>query len=126
VRLLDGSGLSYENTVTVEAVLDLLLAAAEPRRPDLRPLLSELPVAGFTGSLTNRFRARSADDGRGLIRAKTGTLSGVHALAGVVVSRDGTLLGFTLLADGVRLPAAERAERALDRAAAALATCGCR
>jgi serine-type D-Ala-D-Ala carboxypeptidase/endopeptidase (penicillin-binding protein 4) len=49
---------------------------------------------------------------------------GVHALAGTVVTTDGRLLAFAVVADGSGSDAA--AEAALDDFAAALAACGCR
>ena len=60
----------------------------------------------------------------GTVRAKTGTLLGVHALAGTVVTTDGRLLAFAVVADGSGSEVA--AETALDDVAAALAGCGCR
>jgi D-alanyl-D-alanine carboxypeptidase/D-alanyl-D-alanine-endopeptidase (penicillin-binding protein 4) len=58
-----------------------------------------------------------------VVRAKTGTLTGVGALAGVLVDADGRLLAFTLIADAV--PATDPGRAALDAAATALAGCGC-
>jgi D-alanyl-D-alanine carboxypeptidase/D-alanyl-D-alanine-endopeptidase (penicillin-binding protein 4) len=57
------------------------------------------------------------------VRAKTGSLNGVSALAGVVTDKDGRLLAFAVLADQV--VSRDRAEQALDRIAAELASCGC-
>ncbi|MBD9732019.1 D-alanyl-D-alanine carboxypeptidase, partial [Streptomyces sp. H28] len=53
-----------------------------------------------------------------------GTLTGVNALAGTVVDRDGRLLAFAFLASGTTGQTA--AEPVLDKAATALASCGCR
>jgi D-alanyl-D-alanine carboxypeptidase/D-alanyl-D-alanine-endopeptidase (penicillin-binding protein 4) len=57
-----------------------------------------------------------------VVRAKTGTLAGVHALAGLVVTADGRPLVFALLANDS--PVDPRGQ--LDRIAATLAGCGCR
>jgi D-alanyl-D-alanine carboxypeptidase/D-alanyl-D-alanine-endopeptidase (penicillin-binding protein 4) len=91
-------------------------------------VLTGLPVAGFSGTLSERYRkpAAGAGLGAGVVRAKTGTLNGVSALAGLVRTADGRLLAFALTADGVPLGATKQAEAALDRLAAALAACGCR
>ncbi|SES18599.1 D-alanyl-D-alanine carboxypeptidase / D-alanyl-D-alanine-endopeptidase (penicillin-binding protein 4) [Streptomyces sp. yr375] len=120
VRFKDGSGLNREDRLTANLLTALLVKAGDPARPDLRPVLTGLPVAGFTGTLTSRY----ADGAAGVVRAKTGTLTGVNALAGTVVDQDGRLLAFALLAGGTTDPAA--AQAALDRAATALAGCGCR
>ncbi|MDQ6873444.1 MAG: D-alanyl-D-alanine carboxypeptidase, partial [Actinomycetota bacterium] len=72
------------------------------------------------------FRLAGDRTGAGRVRAKTGTLSGVSALAGVVRDTDGRLLVFAVLADRVPAGGTDGAEIALDRVAAALAGCGCR
>ena len=123
VRLFDASGLSRDDRVTPQALAALLRLITEDD-PDLAPLSAALPVAGFTGTLADRYRGRSTDDGAGVVRAKTGTLAGVSALAGQVVDADGRLLVFAFLADHVPSPAP--AELALDRLATTLSACGCR
>ncbi|MFD5568039.1 D-alanyl-D-alanine carboxypeptidase/D-alanyl-D-alanine endopeptidase [Streptomyces cadmiisoli] len=116
----DGSGLNRDNRLNADLLTALLLKAADPARPDLRATLTGLPVAGFTGTLS----ARYGDGAAGLVRAKTGTLTGVNALAGTVVNRDGRLLAFAFLASGTTDPVT--AQAALDRTATALANCACR
>ncbi len=86
--------------------------------------MTGLPVAGFTGSLAYRFD-KGPDAGRGRVRAKTGTLSGVHGLAGVTTDLDGNVLMFVLLADRVRLEDTLDARSTLDQMAAALGACHC-
>ncbi len=120
VRIKDGSGLDREDRLTANLLTALLVKAGDAARPELRPVLTGLPVAGFTGTLTSRYTEGAA----GVVRAKTGTLTGVNTLAGTVVDQDGRLLAFALLAAGTSDPAA--AQAALDRAATALAGCGCR
>ena len=124
VSLRDASGLSPLDRVTPSAVTALLTrAATEPR---YAAVLSGLPVAGFDGTLSDRFRTGPTRPAAGRVRAKTGTLNGVSALAGLVRTRDGRLLAFDLTADGVALGATVPAQKALDRIAALLAACGCR
>ena len=123
-RLYDGSGLSRENRLRPVTLLGTLRAATSDERPDLRAVLTGLPVAGFTGSLAVRFE--DADPrGRGLVRAKTGTLTGVSSLAGLVIDRDGQPLLFVLMADRVDPVDTLAARDALDAAAAKLASCRC-
>ena len=119
----DGSGLSRRNRIAPTALLAVLRAAATGD-PSLRTVIEALPVAGFTGSLTDRF-AETSPEARGLVRAKTGTLTAVSSLAGVVVDQQGHQMAFVLMADRVRKPRETAAENALDDAAAALAACAC-
>jgi serine-type D-Ala-D-Ala carboxypeptidase/endopeptidase (penicillin-binding protein 4) len=121
LRLYDASGLSRADRVSARTLVGVLRLAG--RRPALAPLLEGLPVAGFTGTLADRFRHAGTRTGAGVVRAKTGTLAGVNALAGQAVDTDGRLIVFALLADHVPLPTP--AENALDRIASALAHCGC-
>ncbi|MFH9609802.1 D-alanyl-D-alanine carboxypeptidase/D-alanyl-D-alanine-endopeptidase [Streptomyces sp. NPDC017448] len=119
-RFADGSGLDRAGRVTPALLTALLARAADPDRPGLRPALTGLPIAGFSGTLGGRYERDAA--GTGLIRAKTGTLRGVNSLAGTVVDRKGRLLAFAFLASGSVSAAA--AEPALDALATALAGTG--
>ncbi|WP_369391000.1 D-alanyl-D-alanine carboxypeptidase/D-alanyl-D-alanine-endopeptidase [Streptomyces sp. CG1] len=116
----DGSGLDRDDRLTADLLTGLLVTAGDPDRPGLRPVLTGLPVAGFTGTLTDRY----TDSAAGVVRAKTGTLTGVNTLAGTVVDSDGRLLAFAFMASGTANPA--EAESALDKTATALASCGCK
>jgi D-alanyl-D-alanine carboxypeptidase/D-alanyl-D-alanine-endopeptidase (penicillin-binding protein 4) len=87
-------------------------------------VVTGLPVAGFSGSLGYRFKDKAAA-GLGLVRAKTGTLTGVHGLAGIALTRSRQAMFFVAVADEVALPQTLEARADLDRAAAALTTCGC-
>ncbi|WP_406159379.1 D-alanyl-D-alanine carboxypeptidase/D-alanyl-D-alanine-endopeptidase [Streptomyces canus] len=115
----DGSGLDRADRLTADLLTSLLVKAGDPDHPDLRPALTGLPVAGFTGTLTSRY----TDGAAGVVRAKTGTLTGVNTLAGTVVDQDGRLLAFAFLTSDTTDPGA--AQSALDRTASALAACGC-
>jgi D-alanyl-D-alanine carboxypeptidase/D-alanyl-D-alanine-endopeptidase (penicillin-binding protein 4) len=127
IRLVDGSGLSPRDAIapaTLVKVLELAIAA-----PRLRPLLAGLPVAGFSGTLSAGQSVFSGIGGAALgsVRAKTGNLGTVTALAGMVSDRNGTTLVFAFMAD--QIPAQgmlDAAATAIDEAAAALAGCGCR
>ncbi len=118
-----GSGLGSGYAIGAHTLVRVLALAASPEHPELRPVLTGLPIAGASGTLAERFAATATRPAVGVVRAKTGTLTGVSALAGTVVDADGRQLGFAVLAD--RVPATEPARAALDRTAAALARCGC-
>lgn len=124
-RIEDGSGLSRTNGVPLQLLASVLEAAAAEGHPELRAVLTGLPVAGFTGSLAERFTASGTATGSGYVRAKTGTLTSVHSLAGVVRTRTGALLAFAVATDSAPPDKALAARTALDRAAAAIASCGC-
>lgn len=127
ISLVDGSGLSPEDGIAPATLVRILgVAAATPR---LRPAITGLPIAGFTGTLSKGGSAFGGISGaaRGVVRAKTGNIANVAALAGLVYDRDSRLLIFAIMAP--RLPGAQMlpaAARAIDSAAAALAECGCR
>jgi D-alanyl-D-alanine carboxypeptidase/D-alanyl-D-alanine-endopeptidase (penicillin-binding protein 4) len=126
VAPVDGSGLSRDDRVQPAALTALLSRVA--RAPDgrLSAVLSGLPVAGFDGTLEKRFRTGGSVPAAGEVRAKTGTLEGVSALAGYVRTADGRLLAFDVSLDAVPVGATRAAEAALDAVATALAGCGCR
>jgi len=135
--MVDGSGLSIDDAVPATLLTELLGAAAAPdgagagelradesdqqRTVSLRPLLVGLPVAGGSGTLADRYHGPAAG-GRGWVRAKTGTLTGVNSLAGTVLDSDGRMLVFALLSNGPN-PVSVRPR--LDSLAAGLRSCGC-
>jgi D-alanyl-D-alanine carboxypeptidase/D-alanyl-D-alanine-endopeptidase (penicillin-binding protein 4) len=124
ISIHDGSGLSRENLVTPLALVGVLRVVLDPAHPELEAVATGLPVAGFTGSLTNRFD-QPFPDSRGLVRAKTGTLSNVSSLAGIAVDQDGHQMLFALLADRIKKPDETKAQKTLDAAAGALGACHC-
>ncbi|GGX98060.1 D-alanyl-D-alanine carboxypeptidase [Streptomyces minutiscleroticus] len=122
VKFADGSGLDRADRMTADLLTALLAEAGAAGRPELRPVLTGLPVAGFTGTLSSRY---DGQPGTGVVRAKTGTLTGVHTLAGTVVDRDGRLLAFAFLTSSNPPGDPAAAQRGLDHAASSLADCGC-
>ncbi|MBD0863410.1 D-alanyl-D-alanine carboxypeptidase/D-alanyl-D-alanine-endopeptidase [Gordonia sp. zg691] len=119
--LRDASGISYANRTT-PALLDAVMTAASgPGKPALRPMLDGLPIAAGTGTLADRFGA--TNPGAGWVRAKTGTLTGVSSLTGIVQTIDGRVLSFALMSGGTS-PADARP--ALDAVVGQLRECGCR
>ncbi|MDQ6935682.1 MAG: D-alanyl-D-alanine carboxypeptidase/D-alanyl-D-alanine-endopeptidase, partial [Actinomycetota bacterium] len=124
-RIYDASGLSRDNRLTPRTLVDVLRAAASPAHPSLRDVITGLPVAGFSGSLKFRFDT-GLTAGRGRVRAKTGTLTGVSALAGIATDVQGDPMAFAVMADQVPATETLNARAALDRLTAALGGCRCR
>jgi D-alanyl-D-alanine carboxypeptidase/D-alanyl-D-alanine-endopeptidase (penicillin-binding protein 4) len=93
--LRDGSGLSHENAATAAQFVDLLLRMRRHAHADT--FLQSLAEPGKLGSMQRRY-----DDAalRGRLRGKTGTLAGVHTLAGYITTADGRTLAFALLING--------------------------
>ena len=123
LALSDGSGLARSDRIPPRILGELISAAARNVNPNLWALPAGDPVAGFSGTLNDRFIASADKVGRGMVRAKTGTLTGVSALAGTAVDSQGRLLAFAFMASAV--PNVFTAEAALDVAATALVKCGC-
>jgi D-alanyl-D-alanine carboxypeptidase/D-alanyl-D-alanine-endopeptidase (penicillin-binding protein 4) len=84
VRIFDGSGLDRSNRLTSRFLAALLLRMNQ--HPYARNYVSSLSVAGRRGTLRNLFKGTSLD---GNLFAKTGTLTGVRAISGMVQTSDG-------------------------------------
>ncbi|WP_293004238.1 D-alanyl-D-alanine carboxypeptidase/D-alanyl-D-alanine-endopeptidase [Mycobacterium sp.] len=121
--LRDSSGLSVEDRLTAKTLDAVVQAAAGPDEPTLRPLLDVLPIAGGSGTLSDRFiDGTPAGSGpAGWLRAKTGSLTAINALAGVVTDRSGRVLSFALISND----AGQSGRTAIDAVAATLWSCGC-
>ncbi|OIV36851.1 D-alanyl-D-alanine carboxypeptidase/D-alanyl-D-alanine-endopeptidase [Mangrovactinospora gilvigrisea] len=99
LALHDGSGLDRANTIPAETLARLLALSAAPGHPELRAVATGLPVAGFTGTLDERYIGGGGGGGAGVIRAKTGSLTGVNTLAGLAPDADGRLLAFAFMSN---------------------------
>ncbi|MEY9874029.1 D-alanyl-D-alanine carboxypeptidase/D-alanyl-D-alanine-endopeptidase (penicillin-binding protein 4) [Streptacidiphilus sp. MAP12-33] len=122
-HLADSSGLSGADEMPAAVLTQLLVLDSSAAHPELRSVLSGLPIAGFTGTLDNRYGGTGSEAGLGVVRAKTGSLQTVNTLAGLVVDRSGRLLAFAFMSNGSGNQDAARA--ALDVLASRLAACGC-
>lgn len=127
VTTVDASGLSRQNAVPARVLGDVLALGVSGRLPGMRATVRRLPVAALQGTLADRFLAPGSRAAAGLVRAKTGTLTGVNTVAGTVVTADGRLLTFAVLANGSAPGRGTLDARgALDRFVTVLASCGCR
>jgi D-alanyl-D-alanine carboxypeptidase/D-alanyl-D-alanine-endopeptidase (penicillin-binding protein 4) len=118
--LRDGSGLARSSRIAPVTLVRLLQVAAGSEHPQLRTLLTSLPVAGFSGTLADRYTHPPSESGAGLVRAKTGTLTGVSTLAGLT-ERSGRTVLFVVMADHVPDGGTLAARESLDRFAATVA-----
>jgi D-alanyl-D-alanine carboxypeptidase/D-alanyl-D-alanine-endopeptidase (penicillin-binding protein 4) len=125
VKLVDVCGLAMGNQVSARQFTEVVRAITTGPDTRLRAALDGFPVGGLSGTLDTRYGDATTSGGAGLVRAKTGTLNTVLALSGYVVDADGRLLVFSFTGNGLA-PGAAGNKESLDRAAAALAGCGCR
>ena len=122
VALLDSSGLSVDDRLTARTLDGVLQAAAGPDQPALRALLDLLPIAAGSGTLGDRFTDAASNQGpAGWLRAKTGSLTAVNALAGVLTDRSGRVLTFAFISNA----AGPNGRNAMDALATKLWSCGC-
>lgn len=121
-QLADLSGLGDGSVLSARQLVDVVSLLADPGHPQLRAAAVGLPVAGLSGTLDDRFLD---NDGRGVVRAKTGSLPDVSSLAGTVVTADDRLLVFALMTDAVPDGATYGARMILDGFVGSLAACGC-
>ena len=112
IIIKDASGLSKENKLTANILSQLLYKIHSD--PLFSQLIDGLPVSGETGTLSKRY-IESAPQAVGLVKAKTGTLSGTVSLAGYVQSGDREY-AFTIIADKIKKTrsASDRARETLD------------
>lgn len=119
--LVDSSGLSTEDRLTAKTLDGVIQLAAGPDRPALRPLLDLLPVAGGSGTLSERFLSDVNQHAAGWLRAKTGSLDHTNALVGVVTDQNWRVLTFAFISNDAGMTG----RKAIDAVAAVLRSCGC-
>jgi D-alanyl-D-alanine carboxypeptidase/D-alanyl-D-alanine-endopeptidase (penicillin-binding protein 4) len=86
---IDGSGLSKMDRVSATTVVNLLVAIEQQ---GMLPLFTHtLSIAGYDGTLRHRMMGTPAQYNA---HGKTGTLNGVTALAGYVITGDGQLAAY--------------------------------
>lgn len=120
--LRDSSGLSVDDRLTARTLDDVVTTAAGDDQPELRPLVDLLPIAGGSGTLSNRYLdTEPGREAAGWLRAKTGSLTGTNSLTGIVTDARGRVLTFALMSNN----AGPNGRNALDALAATLRACGC-
>ena len=99
-EIRNGSGLSRDTVFHASALTALLVDMAHDEKVGSE-FNSALAIAGVDGTLSRRLRE---DPSR--MRGKTGTLDGVHCLAGYIDAADGERYAFAFLANGDRATSA--------------------
>ncbi len=94
-RLLDGSGLSYQDRLTARDLVRILGAARQD--VDSGDYYDALAIAGEDGTLEDRMRGTAA---AGNAHAKTGTLNIAVCLSGYVTSANERRVGYSILVNG--------------------------
>lgn len=95
-RLVDGSGLARDDSVSADAIGRILVAmAASPHADAFRATLAR--PGDPEGTLRDRLREPKYRD---RVFAKTGTLRDTKSLAGYVLSRNGRTYAFAVLCEG--------------------------
>ncbi|CDZ75820.1 D-alanyl-D-alanine carboxypeptidase DacB precursor [Legionella massiliensis] len=90
--LTDGSGLSRNNLLTPEQTVGLLRFLYD-RFPLTYEYIAALPVSGRDGTLQKRFKKPNQQD---MVRAKTGTMTGVVSLSGFLYTANDHTLAFAI------------------------------
>lgn len=104
-NLVDGSGLSRQNLVSPAALVQTLRLMA--KTSEANTYRDSLSVAGVSGTLRKRFQNNSVT---GNLQGKTGTLTGVVALAGYLQITNFQPLVFSIIIERTDLPAAKLRE----------------
>jgi D-alanyl-D-alanine carboxypeptidase/D-alanyl-D-alanine-endopeptidase (penicillin-binding protein 4) len=116
LQVVDGSGLSRRDTIAADTLVAILRRMFDPAW--MSPWMTGLPIAGHDGTLANRMRRTPAEN---VLRAKSGTMSNIHALAGYVLTADRQPLAFAIIVNNFEGTGRE-ANAAIDAIAARLAT----
>jgi serine-type D-Ala-D-Ala carboxypeptidase/endopeptidase (penicillin-binding protein 4) len=96
VQLVDGSGLSFYNLVTAASIGQTLRGMYGSKERDR--FIRTLAVGGKDGTMKHRFKEMMNAH---FIRAKSGTLRGVHCLSGYILPMKGAKLSFVILLENI-------------------------
>jgi D-alanyl-D-alanine carboxypeptidase/D-alanyl-D-alanine-endopeptidase (penicillin-binding protein 4) len=92
-RIVDGSGVSHYNLVSVELIMRLLKYMYNQPENIFNTFLNSLPISGIDGTLKNRMKNEVTYS---KVFAKTGTLSGVSCLSGYMKNQKGEMIAFSI------------------------------
>jgi D-alanyl-D-alanine carboxypeptidase/D-alanyl-D-alanine-endopeptidase (penicillin-binding protein 4) len=93
-RIVDGSGVSHYNVVSVE-LLVTILKYFYADKPELYHILYDsFPIAGVDGTLGNRMQNSFTENN---VHSKTGTLTGVSCLSGYLTTKGDHMVAFSIM-----------------------------
>lgn len=100
-EIVDGSGISRYNLILPDLIVKILnyLRTEKPRKFEF--LVQTLPVMGVDGTLEERHKKGFS---YGNVRAKTGTMSSVSSLSGVLKNKSGDALIFSMMMQNFSAP----------------------
>jgi serine-type D-Ala-D-Ala carboxypeptidase/endopeptidase (penicillin-binding protein 4) len=93
IAIIDGSGLSRYNLMTPHQLLTLLNYIYN--HSNMQSILQSLPIAGVDGTLKNRMKCLLNK-----VHAKTGTATGISALAGFIETDQKQVRSFVIMTNG--------------------------
>ena len=96
-NIVDGSGVSLYNYISSRLLLEYLKYAYY-HADIFQPFYESLPIAGVDGTLEHRMKKSKAYNN---VHAKTGTVTGVSALAGYAKAPNGHQLAFAIINQNV-------------------------
>ena len=96
-NIVDGSGVSLYNYISPKLLLEYLKYAYY-HAEIFQPFYESLPIAGVDGTLESRMKKSKAYQN---VHAKTGTVTGVSALAGYAKAPNGHMLAFSIINQNV-------------------------
>ena len=114
-QVVDGAGLSRRDAVAPDTLIAVLRRMWDPTGTS--PWMISLPIAGVDGTLAGRMIGTAAASN---VRAKTGTMSNIRALAGYARTKDGETLAFAVIVNNFEGSGAAAID-AIDRIAVTLA-----
>ncbi len=106
-KLVSGSGLTDDNLISASDFIRLLKHVHQSKTI-MPELYSSLPLAGIDGTLRKKY---NGTDVEGLLRGKTGSLTGVQSLVGVYPSKSGDWIAVAIITNqGHAIPERELAQ----------------
>ncbi len=92
-KIVDGSGLSHYNLLSVELIIKLLKFMQSQPEHIFKEFIHSLPLSGVDGTLKNRMKNEVTYS---KVFAKTGTLSGVSCLSGYMKNKKDEMIAFSI------------------------------